>query len=77
VRRAAPAFFVDAAFVLLFAALGRASHSEGVSWSGVVGVAWPFLVALALGWAVAHRRRASSWLSTVCSRPCFSVETRA
>ena len=55
-RRAAPAFLVDAAFVLLFAGLGRVSHSEGVSWSGVLGVAWPFLVALTLGWAVARLR---------------------
>lgn len=58
-RAAAPAFALDAAFVLLFATLGRTSHTEGVTWAGVLGVAWPFLVALALGWALARRR--SGW----------------
>jgi hypothetical protein len=56
VRAAAPAFLVDAAFVLLFATLGRISHTEGVSWAGVLGVAGPFLVALATGWALARWR---------------------
>jgi len=56
VRAAAPAFLVDAAFVLLFATLGRLSHTEGVSWAGVLGVAGPFLAALAAGWALARWR---------------------
>jgi Protein of unknown function (DUF3054) len=56
VRAAAPAFLVDAAFVVLFATLGRISHTEGVSWAGVLGVAGPFLVALATGWALARWR---------------------
>ena len=55
-RAAAPAFLVDAAFVLLFATLGRISHIEGVTWAGVLHVSWPFLVALAAGWALARRR---------------------
>jgi hypothetical protein len=56
VRAAAPAFLVDAAFVVLFATLGRISHAEGVSWAGVLGVAAPFLAALAAGWALARWR---------------------
>lgn len=52
------AFLVDAALVLLFAVLGRASHAEGLTWTGVLGVAWPFLTALAVGWALARRRGA-------------------
>lgn len=53
------AFVVDLAFVLLFATVGRMSHAEGVTVAGVLGVAWPFVVALLVGWAVARRR--SGW----------------
>jgi hypothetical protein len=56
VRRAAGAFLLDVAAVLLFATIGRASHAEGVTAGGVVLVAWPFLVALAVGWAMAGGR---------------------
>lgn len=57
------AFLVDAAFVVLFATLGRASHAEGVTAGGVTSVAWPFLLALALGWAVVRAR--GRWPLTV------------
>ena len=40
---------IDGAAILLFAAAGRASHSEGVTLPGVVEVAWPFLLGGALG----------------------------
>ena len=50
------AFLVDACCVALFAAVGRASHAEGVTAGGVASVAWPFLVALTLGWGVARAR---------------------
>ena len=50
------AFLLDVAAVLLFATLGRASHAEGVTPGGVLLVAWPFLVALALGWGLARSR---------------------
>ncbi|KRF24946.1 DUF3054 domain-containing protein [Phycicoccus sp. Soil803] len=53
------ALVVDLAFVLLFATIGRLSHEEGASVTGVLGVAWPFAVALLVGWLVAHRR--SGW----------------
>jgi hypothetical protein len=56
VRAAAGALTADALFVLLFATIGRVSHAEGVTLGGVVHVAWPFLVALLVGWAVARRR---------------------
>ncbi len=52
------AYAVDALFIVLFATLGRMSHAEGVTWGGVLGVAWPFLVACAVGWVVASRVRA-------------------
>jgi hypothetical protein len=42
---------LDAALLLLFAALGRANHGgEGV-W-GLLGTWWPFLAGLVVGWVV-------------------------
>jgi len=46
------AAFLDVAWVLIFVAIGRNSHTEGVTLAGVAETAWPFLVGLALGWAV-------------------------
>lgn len=47
------AFVVDVLVVVVFAAIGRASHDEGV-WgpggSGLFQTAWPFIVALIVGW---------------------------
>ena len=53
------ALAVDLACVVLFATIGRLSHEEGVTVGGVLGVAWPFVVALLVGWVVAYRR--SGW----------------
>ena len=39
----------DGAAILLFAAVGRLSHAEGVTPLGVLDVAWPFLAGGALG----------------------------
>lgn len=49
--RYVPAFIVDAVLVLVFAMIGRASHGESVA--GFLLTAWPFLVALLVGHAVA------------------------
>lgn len=46
-----PALVVDAVFVLVFAAIGRASHNEDPG--GFLLTAWPFLVALVAGHLVA------------------------
>ncbi|MFJ4044337.1 DUF3054 domain-containing protein [Microbacterium sp. NPDC089987] len=46
-----PAVIVDAVFVLIFAAIGRASHDENPL--GFLLTAWPFLVALVVGHALA------------------------
>ncbi|UGS26916.1 DUF3054 domain-containing protein [Microbacterium resistens] len=43
---------IDVVLVLVFAAIGRASHERGLTPLGVVETAWPFLVGLALGWLV-------------------------
>jgi hypothetical protein len=48
------AALADAACVVAFAALGRASHEEGSAVGGTLEVAAPFLVGGALGWAVAR-----------------------
>jgi hypothetical protein len=74
------AFVVDVAFVLLFATIGRLSHDEGATLGGVLGVAWPFVVALLAGWLVAHRRSGwpvrmpgstTVWLVTAVPGSCF------
>ena len=47
------AVVADALVVVVFAAVGRASHSEHVGIAGVWHVAWPFLVAAAAALASA------------------------
>jgi len=65
---------VDVACVLVFCAVGRRSHDEGVNVAGVAATAWPFLSGSALGWLLsrAWRRPAAVvptgvvvWLCTV------------
>jgi hypothetical protein len=48
---------LDVVAVLLFAAVGRRTHAEGVSMAGTVGTAWPFLVGTVTGWGVARAWR--------------------
>ncbi len=49
--------------VLLFCALGRRSHDEGITLSGLATTAWPFLSGTALGWLVSRgwRRPTALW----------------
>ena len=42
----------DLVCVLVIVAIGRSSHNEAGSVIGFVGTAWPFVVGLALGWAL-------------------------
>ncbi|WP_265446530.1 DUF3054 domain-containing protein [Flexivirga meconopsidis] len=51
-RRALPAAVLDIAVILVFAAIGRASHHESNPVVDALGTAWPFLAGAALGWAV-------------------------
>ncbi len=71
---AAAAFAADVACVLIFVAIGRRNHGEGVTLGGVVWTAWPFLAGLVLAWIIfrAWRRPTAInptgvalWLSTV------------
>ncbi len=44
---------LDVLAVVLFAAVGRRSHAEGLDVVGVLGTALPFLVGTAVGWVLA------------------------
>jgi len=65
---------VDVVGVLVFCALGRRSHDEGLNLTGIATTAWPFLTGTAVGWLAARGwRRLTAvaptgvvvWLSTV------------
>ena len=47
----------DVACVLLFCAVGRRSHDEGLNVVGVATTAWPFLSGTAVGWLAARAWR--------------------
>lgn len=51
---------LDAALIVVFAAIGRASHEESSPLAAVLQVAWPFLVGAAAGWTLV-RRRSGRW----------------
>lgn len=68
------AIALDALCVLVFALIGRSSHAEGLSVVGVLQTAWPFLLGLAVGTAIAAALRLGprsahwgvcAWVSTV------------
>jgi Protein of unknown function (DUF3054) len=44
----------DVACVLVFCALGRRSHDEGLNVAGIATTAWPFLSGTAVGWLAAR-----------------------
>lgn len=48
----------DVVLVVVFAAIGRASHEHSVTAAGVLETAWPFLVGLAAGWLMLRAWRA-------------------
>ncbi|MCV7445168.1 hypothetical protein AWB91_25635 [Mycobacterium paraense] len=45
---------VDVIAVLVFCAIGRRSHDEGLNLGGVATTAWPFLSGTAVGWLVSR-----------------------
>lgn len=60
--------------MLVFCAVGRRSHAEGLTLSGVAETAWPFLTGTAVGWLASRAWRQPTavvptgvivWLSTV------------
>ena len=50
-RHPAAALVADLVAVLVFAAIGRRSHTEGLDLDGVAATAAPFLAGLLVGWA--------------------------
>lgn len=73
--RRSPAWLgVDVGCVLLFCAIGRRSHQEGLSLVGVLSTAWPFLAGTVVGWLASRGWRrptavaptgAVTWLCTL------------
>ena len=53
-RRAVIAALADIVAIVVFVAIGRRNHNEGEAVDGIVKVAAPFLIALAVGWIVAR-----------------------
>jgi peptidoglycan/LPS O-acetylase OafA/YrhL len=56
-RSSAAAALADIIGVLLFCAIGRRSHAEGLTVAGVAETAWPFLVGAAVGWLLSRAWR--------------------
>ena len=65
---------LDVLGVLVFCAIGRRSHDEGLSIPGVATTAWPFLTGTAIGWLASRAWRQPAavvptgvvvWLCTV------------
>ncbi|MES9538395.1 DUF3054 family protein [Actinomadura sp. NPDC000600] len=65
---------VDVCCVLVFVAIGRASHDEAAGLAGFASTAWPFLAGLGAGWGAMRAWRrpervwpvgAGVWVSTV------------
>jgi hypothetical protein len=70
----APWLGLDVGWVLVFCALGRRSHDEGLDVAGVATTAWPFLAGTLMGWLLSRGWRCPTavvptglvvWLSTV------------
>lgn len=77
ITKAFPALLIDLLLVLLFAAIGRSSHSEGMSAGGVLLTALPFLAGALFGWvmqwifekraAITVADGATVWVATVAA----------
>jgi hypothetical protein len=72
--RTAVAVAADVVCVLVFCTIGRRSHAEGVTLTGVAETAWPFLTGTAVGWLVSRGWRRPTaltptgvvvWIATV------------
>ncbi|BBY06859.1 DUF3054 domain-containing protein [Mycobacterium noviomagense] len=70
----APWLGFDVGCVLVFCALGRRSHDEGLDLAGVATTAWPFLTGTVVGWLISRAWRRPTalaptgvvvWLCTV------------
>ena len=48
------ALATDVVCVVVFAAVGRRSHAEGLNLSGIAETAWPFLAGTGVGWLLSR-----------------------
>ena len=73
-RSSTLAVLADVVGVLVFCAIGRRSHAEGLTAAGVAETAWPFLTGSAVGWLLSRGWRRPTalvptgvvvWLCTV------------
>lgn len=48
------ALAADVVCVVAFATIGRRSHAEGLSVSGIAETAWPFLTGTGVGWLISR-----------------------
>jgi Protein of unknown function (DUF3054) len=54
------ALAADVACIVVFCAIGRRSHAEGLTATGVAETAWPFLCGAAAGWLLSRGWRQPS-----------------
>jgi Protein of unknown function (DUF3054) len=67
-RSTRAAVLADVCCVLVFVAIGRASHAKGEALAGIASTAWPFLCGLAAGWLAAR-----AWRRPLAIRPAGVV----
>lgn len=74
-RPALAALITDVVCVLVFCTIGRRSHAEGLSLSGVAETAWPFLSGTAVGWllSLGWRKPTAIWPTGVAVWVCTVV----
>jgi Protein of unknown function (DUF3054) len=53
-RTALAALATDVVCVVVFATIGRRSHAEGLTVTGIGETAWPFLTGTGVGWLLAR-----------------------
>lgn len=55
-RHMVVAVLADIVCVIVFCAIGRRSHAEGLTLTGIARTAWPFLAGTAVGWLLIGAR---------------------
>jgi len=71
-RAALTAAATDVVCVVVFCTIGRRSHAEGLTVSGIAETAWPFLAGTAVGWLSPALRRgpqSQAWRSPAAVVP--------
>ncbi len=66
-RNSTLALAADAACILVFVAIGRRNHGEGVTPAGIAETAWPFLTGLVAGWLLSRAWRQPTALRTAAT----------